>query len=145
MTHEDKGHYAEKHPVGLEIKPEIVKAIQVKASEQKISCAAAFSVVEELDVDPSDIGVALDSQEISITKCQLGLFGYGLEKKAVKPADHVPQDVERAVREVVINERMMCQDAWKMAERFGLKKMEISSICEALKIKIRSCQLGAFK
>jgi hypothetical protein len=145
MTHEDKGHYADKHPAGLEIKPEIVKAIQAKASEQEISCAAAFSIVEELDVEPSDIGVALDSQEISIAKCQLGLFGYGPEKKAVKPAGHVPQDVERAIREVMINERVMCKDAWKMAERFRLKKMEISSICEALKIKIKSCQLGAFK
>jgi hypothetical protein len=144
MTHEDKGHYADKHPAGLEIKPEIVKAVQAKASKDQISCAAVFSIVKELDVEPSDIGVSLDFQEISITKCQLGLFGYGPEKKAIKPADHVPQDVERAIREVVMNGRVMCKDAWKIAEQFGLKKMDISSMCEALKIKIGSCQLGAF-
>jgi hypothetical protein len=31
MTHEDKGHYAKKHPSHLKVNPEIVEAVKAKA------------------------------------------------------------------------------------------------------------------
>ena len=144
MTHEYKGHYAKKHPADLQVKQEIGEAVQAKASEQKISCAAAFSIVEKLNVTPMEVGAAVDAGEISIIKCQLGLFGHGPDKKAIKPADKVPQDLEKAIRDVLRNNKLACKDAWDLAERFGMKKMDISSVCETLQIKIFSCQLGAF-
>ncbi|MBN1850623.1 MAG: hypothetical protein JW932_18785 [Deltaproteobacteria bacterium] len=145
MTHEDRGHYAGKHPADLKVKPEILEAVREKASGQEISCAAAFSIVDDLQVTAREVGAAVDINEISIAKCQLGLFGYGPEKRIVKPADHVSPDLEKAIREVLTNNRLSCKDAWELAKRFGMKKMEISSACEALGIKIQSCQLGAFK
>jgi len=38
-----------------------------------------------------------------------------------------------------------CGEAFRLAERFGVKKLEIRRICDAHKIKICNCQLGCFK
>ncbi len=145
MTRKDKGHYGNKHPADLKVNPEIVEAVKEKVLAQKIPCAGAFSIVDKLDVEPLEVGITLDSLEITISRCQLGLFGYEPNKKAINPSDNVPRDVEEAIRASLKNDRLSCKDAWEIANRFGMKKMAVSSICEALKIKISSCQLGAFK
>ena len=82
--------------------------------------------------------------EIRIGKCQLGLFGHGKNDKPVKPAKTIRTDIEEAIKEALVNNRLSCKAAWEIAEKFGVPKMRISSLCEALKIKIKPCQLGAF-
>jgi hypothetical protein len=82
--------------------------------------------------------------EIELSKCQLGLFGYSPQKMVVKPAETVQADLERAIRRALMNDRLPCAAAWNIAETFGIPKMEVSSACEALKIKVKPCQLGAF-
>jgi hypothetical protein len=145
MTRTDKGHYANKHPAGLRVNPEIAEAVKKRASAQKIPCVGAFSIVNKLNVEPHEIGITIDSLEITISKCQLGLFGYEPDKKAINPSDNVPHEVEEAIRASLKNDRLSCKDAWEIADRFGMKKMAVSSVCEALKIKISNCQLGAFR
>ena len=75
MTHEDKGHYARKHPPHMKVNQEIASAVEAKASENQISCAGAFSIVKEMGIKPAEAGFTIDSLEISLTKCQLGLYG----------------------------------------------------------------------
>ena len=144
MTHEDKGHYAKKHSSDLKVNPGIAQEVEKKSSNQEISCIAAHKIAGQLNVDPSEVGISLDLREIRITKCQLGLFGYSPAKKVVKPTQNVPKDVQEAIRQAIVDERLSCKDAWEIAASFGMKKMEVSSICEALQIKISSCQLGGF-
>ena len=145
MTSEDKGHYSKKHPSDRKVKPEVVDALKKQISDKGISCAAAHKVVSDLGESPAEVGFTLDSLETAITKCQLGLFGYRPEKKIVKPAATVIQELEEAIRENLVNDRLSCKSAWEIAERSGIKKMEVASACETLKIKISPCQLGAFK
>ena len=145
MTSKDKGHYRNKHPFGIKVNPEIAEAVEKKASNHKISCAAAFTIVKELNGEPQEVGMAIDSQEITLTKCQLGLFGYGPDKKAIKPIENIDKNLEESIRECLTNDRLSCKDAWEIADRRGIKRMEVTSVCETLKIKIYSCQLGAFK
>jgi len=90
------------------------------------------------------VGFTIDSLEIHIVKCQLGLHGYQPDKKKVKSADSVPSELEKGIREALVDDRLPCTFAWEIAKRFDLPKMEVSSACEALKIKISSCQLGTF-
>lgn len=144
MTMKDKGHFSNKHPQGFEAKPEIIEAVKEKVQDQKLSCATAFGIAKDQNVEPKEIGMALDVLEISISKCQLGLFGYGPAKKAVELADNVSKDLEEIIRGALTNERLLCKDAWEIADRLGMKKMDVTSACEALSIKISSCQLGAF-
>ena len=144
MTHDDKGHYAKKHPSGRSIDQKIAGALNAGISDHKVPCATAFKIANDLEVSPEEVGFTIDSLEISITKCQLGLFGYHPDKKIVTPADSVSSTLEDAIRQALINDRLSCAAAWEIAERLGLSKMQIASACETLGVKISSCQLGAF-
>ena len=144
MTREDRGHFAKKHPPDLKVKPEIAKAVKEKVSEGEISCAAAFKIVSDMGVLPDEVGFTIDSLEIKINKCQIGLYGYGPGKRSIKPMDNVPGGLVEAIRESMTDSRLSCEAAWELAERFDIGKMDVASACEAMKIKISSCQLGAF-
>ena len=144
MTHKNKGHYAKKHPSDRNIDQKIAAAVKKHILENKIPCAAAFKIVSDLKVSPKEVGFTIDSLEIPITKCQLGLFGYHPYKNIVKPADSISSALEDAIRQALVNDRLSCAAAWEIAERFGLGKMEVTSACEGLRVKISSCQLGTF-
>lgn len=144
MTHEDKGHYAKKHPPDRKVRPEVVDALKKQISDRGISCFDAHKVADDLKESPAEVGVALDFLEVPIIGCQLGLFGYRPEKKIVRPAEIIPQGVEEAIRKNLVRDRLSCKCAWELAGRFGVKRIEIASTCETLKIKISPCQLGAF-
>jgi len=144
MTHDDRGHYANKHPSGRSTDQKIVEVLTSAVSDNTIPCPVAFRVATELNASTGEVGFTIDSLEYTITKCQLGLFGYGPEKKMVKPADSVSSALEDAIRKALINDRLPCAAAWGIAERLGLGKLSVSSACETLGIKISPCQLGAF-
>lgn len=144
MTHEDRGHYADKHPPGRSTDQRIVDALTSAVSDNTIPCAVAFRVATELDESTEEVGFTIDSLEYTITKCQLGLFGYGPESKKVKPTDFVSSALEEAIRKALINDRIPCASAWDIAEKLGIGKLSVASACETLGIKISPCQLGAF-
>jgi hypothetical protein len=144
MTEYDKGHYTQKHPVDRVVDPVVAKAVKENQSNNEISCTTAFTISEDLGVTPDEVGFTIDKHEITIIKCQLGLYGYKPDKKIIKPADQVSPDLEDAIRAGLVNDRFPCVVAWETAEKFEIKKMEVSSACEALGIKITPCQLGAF-
>jgi hypothetical protein len=144
MTHEDEGHYAQKHPAGREVNPCIVEAVKKKATGGNITCAAAFGIVKRLNTSPEEVGFTADRLEIKLAKCQLGLFGYSPDTVPVKPVDKVPKDMEKAIRESLTGGRLTCRSAWDIAERLGIRKMDITAACNKLNIKLSSCQLGAF-
>ena len=144
MTHEDRGHYAGKHDPDRRVNPEIAEAVKKGAVNGEIPCAAAHKTAGDLKVTTAEVGFTADLLEMRIVKCQLGLFGYVPEKKIVRPAEKVSQDLEGAILESLDNGRLSCRSAWDIAEKFGTGRMQVSSACEALKIKISSCQLGAF-
>ncbi|MGD1153028.1 MAG: hypothetical protein ABR911_09180 [Syntrophales bacterium] len=144
MTHGDRGNYKAKHSSGSRLNQEIAGALEKKTAAGKITCADASKTAAELGVTMKEVGVTIDLMELELSKCQLGLFGYSPQKMAVKPAETVQADLERAIRDALVNDRLPCATAWSIAERFGIPKMAVSSACEALKIKVKPCQLGAF-
>ena len=144
MTHKDKGRYAKKHSPDLKVNKEIAEAVKQRTLEYSIPCAAAFKIVEDHKTSPAEVGFTIDSLEINIIKCQLGLFGYGSGKRFIEPAETVSKELEDAIGESVIGKRIACEIAWQIAAKLGIGRMEVTSACEAMKIKISSCQLGAF-
>lgn len=144
MGHEDNGHYANKHPKDRKVDAKIAQAVREKASEGRIPCAAAFKIMRDMGVEPSEVGFTIDSLEIKITHCQLGIFGYGTDKKPIKPMDRIPDDTREAIESSLEMGRLPCKSAWEIGERLGIGKMAVSSACETLNVKITSCQLGAF-
>ncbi|HBF42709.1 MAG TPA: hypothetical protein DDW42_03610 [Desulfobacteraceae bacterium] len=144
MTHEDIGHFAKKHPQDRKPDPKIAEAVKQGAANGEISCAVAHKIASDLNVLPKEVGFHIDYFEMQMVKCQLGLYGYGPRKGIVKPMETVPEELDRAIRDSLTDGRLFCKSAWDIAERLGIGKMEVSSACEALNIRISSCQLGAF-
>ena len=136
--------FSEKHGSGTRIDPAIKAEIERKAAAGEVACAVAFQIAEALGVSPAEVGKTLDLLEYRINKCQLGLFGYKPEKKAVKPKKPASRQMEDAVRNALIDGKLACRDAWRIARRFNVPKMSVSAVCEALGIKIKPRQLGAF-
>ena len=144
MTKEDKGHFSEKHDESANIDPAVEAALKKAAEDEQIPCAVAFKIASETGRNASEIGVAADLLELRLSKCQLGLFGYSPRKRIVKAAEEIPEDLRQKIQGSLSGNRLPCAVAWDIAKTFGLRKMEVSSACEKLGIKISHCQLGAF-
>lgn len=110
----------------------------------ELPCAEAFEIAGRTGCRPEEVGHAADRMNIRLTRCQLGLFGYTPNKKIVAAAAAVAPELEQAIRAKLTQERLPCRDAWALAEAFGLPKPALSAACEALGVKIKPCQLGAF-
>jgi len=144
MKEQDRGRFAKKHRAGAKTNPKIEAALRQEASSGELPCAVAFKVASALDVQPEEVGRVADLLEMRLIKCQMGLFGYQPEKRIVKPARHVSEQLDKAIRERLKDKRLPCESAWRIAKNLGIRKMEVSSACEALRIKISACQIGAF-
>ncbi|MBW1720511.1 MAG: hypothetical protein JRH13_02685 [Deltaproteobacteria bacterium] len=144
MTKEDKGHFAKKHEENQALDRKILEAIRERAVDDDLPCAVAFSIAEDLDVSPAEVGRAVDIVEKHIIKCQLGLFGYGPRKSLLSPPESIDPELSEAIHQALVDGRLPCRAAWDIAKRLGIRKMAVSSACEGLGIKISRCQLGAF-
>ena len=144
MTHKDKKSYAKKRSPELKLNPAIADAVKQGVSDGKISCAAAFKVASKLKVTPHEVGFTIDLLEVPVIQCQLGLFGYGPPNKRVIAAETVSPALEAAIREALVKGKLPCAQAWEISVKFKIAKRGVTSACEALKIKVSSCQLGTF-
>jgi hypothetical protein len=140
----EKGRFKEKHPLDLHTDPKIVLAVKERIINGNITCADAATIASDLHKSMQDVGVVLDLLEVSLSRCQLGLFGYSPQKKIVSPAISVTKEMEAAITQKLLNGYLPCDAAWKIAEQFALPKIQVSSACETIHIKIKPCQLGAF-
>ncbi len=145
MTHEDAGHYAAKHPPGTRADEQIAEMIRNAAEGETVSCAAAHKIAADLGVSPAQVGMTIDVLEMRIGRCQLGLFGHTPESRTVTPADKVDDAIKDALTGALAGGRLSCRSAWDIAARFKVPRSTVASCCEALQIKVCSCQLGAFK
>lgn len=144
MARADADRFAAKHPGDRKLDKRIAEAVQKRAAGGEINCADATAIAENLRVDMLKVGETLDLLEIRLKRCQLGLFGYVGKKLIVEPAVKVSLDLEKAIRGSLADGHLSCLSAWKIADGKGIARMEVTSACEALKIRIKPCQLGAF-
>jgi len=136
--------FAEKNNPSDTPEAAIYDALRSRAKNEEIPCAVAFEAVKDLNVTPADVGKTMDLANLRLVKCQLGLFGYTPEKKIVSARMPENPDLSEAIRAALAEQRLPCASAWDIADRFGIRKMVVSAACEALGIKIKPCQLGAF-
>ena len=135
---------SDKHKNDNQPDPAISQEIQMRLRKDALACAVAFDIAGKLGCTPAEVGRTADLLHISLVKCQLGLFGYKPQKKIVD--SRMPQEpaLGDAIRDGLVDDRLPCKTAWRIAAQFGVPKMTVSSACEALGIKIKPCQLGAF-
>jgi len=143
MGHQDKGHFAAKHE-GHKMNKTIADRIRATAVNDAVTCAAAHKISKELNLPPSEIGIQIDLLEFKITECQLGLFGYGNEKKKINPEIEISPDLNEKLKKAADNGRISCLSCWDIAGQLKLKRIDLGSACEKKNIRIKPCQLGSF-
>ena len=127
----------------------ISEAIQNSLLQGQLPCAAAFAIAQRLGVEPLQVGQEADALGVRLSKCQLGLFGYGSKAegkhKRVKPMQNVPPELAKAIHAAAGEDgKMTCAAAWQIADSFGLSRQEVSNAAEGLGTRVGHCQLGAF-
>jgi len=63
----------------------------------------------------------------------------------VTEASKVSEQVLEAVKKAAVDGRISCPQARKLAEELGVPPRLVGEACNALKIKIKACELGCFK
>lgn len=121
----------------------ITEALATRRRDNTLSCAEAFDIARKLEVEKIEVGKALDIMKIKIVKCQLGLFGHK-DGKRTKPDNSPPEALLDALSPFRGTSRMPCSHAHEIARRHNTGRLAVANACEALGIKIKPCQLGAF-
>jgi hypothetical protein len=101
-----------------------------------------------LNIDPLTVGFAANDADIRISRCQLGLFGYGPKSegkhKIVHAMDEVPERLAARLREWASDGDITCAAIWEVADALGYKRIQASSAAEAMGLCVSHCQLGCF-
>ncbi len=143
MGHQDKGHFAAKHR-NCEVNEAVAQKIRSLAEKDCISCASAHQAAKALNLSPAEIGVQIDLQELRITDCQLGLFGYPDGLKRIDPKIVVSKEMNDEIDNAAYDGRISCFDCWALAARLKMKRLDMGSACEKKGVRIKPCQLGSF-
>lgn len=146
MSRRHAGQFSKKHPADTTVDKVIMEAVSSKLAnqKQKITCKAAFKIAVDLSVPPSMVGIAIDLQEGRIIACQLGLFGHGDAGKKIKGMAQINDTIKTAINASRVEQKLSCENAWKIAQDTKRPRLEIAHTCESLGIKICRCQIGAF-
>ncbi len=145
MTHSDKGNYAGKHSKAAAVCETVVQAVRDMACNGSISCATAHSIAHTCAVSPEEAGRAIDAAEVRIAHCQLGIFKHSADMPAAPSELTLTPELEEYLSKRLVNGRLPCKDAWSIADRFNLNRLQIGTVCDRLGIKISDCQLGTFR
>lgn len=134
----------QKHGPAQTIDPTLAAQIKGRQENGNLTCSKAHAIAKALDTTPAQVGKAMDILGIRISRCQMGLFGYSPEKKAVKPTETVDAAIKTELESAVNDNRIPCARCWELADRHKIPRMAVAAACEALGYKISRCQLGAF-
>jgi len=124
------------------------EAMLNRLEDGRLPCNQAFAVAQILGLEPERVGLTANDEGMRISRCQLGLFGYGPKAegrhKIVNAMEDVPERLAARLRSEAGKDGITCRAVWRVADGLGIRRIEASSACEALGIKVSRCQLGCF-
>lgn len=135
---------------------QLQQAMKEQLEDGKLPCRQAFAIAQELELEPIEVGLAASEAGIRISRCQLGLFGYGPKAegkhKIVHAMDKVPERLAARLRaEAEVNllsedakPGITCTGVWRSADGLDYPRMKAASAVEAMGLKVTRCQLGCF-
>lgn len=144
MAHHHEKKLSAKHPAGTQVADHIIKALTPRIQEGKITCADAHDLAQAIQVPVHQIGLALDLSDVRIVACQLGLFERPGSVNADTPPPQTPTGLRQSLEAAVKDNAITCRQAWQLAQTHGVSRRQVGQACNAMEVKIRQCQLGAF-
>lgn len=126
----------------------IHQAMLERLQDGQLPCNQAHAIAQILDVEPLTVGLAANEAGLRISRCQLGLFGYGPKAqgkhKIVHAMDNVPERLAARLRAAAGDDGITCSAIWRCADGLGFSRIEASSAVEAMGLRVSRCQLGCF-
>ncbi len=104
----------------------------------KLSCLKAFKVARLIGIKPKDMATIAQSLNITITNCELGVFG---KLKFSEMDDNIYNALTQNTSK---NKKIECEIAWKEAQTKGVTLKKVGSTIKNSDIKVTHCQLGCF-
>ena len=123
---------------------EVSEQIRQRFHTGKMPCGSALEAAVEWNMPTMTLGHYADYLRFPLTRCQIGLFGYGKGTKLVKVLESVDPVLADAVRSKTTDNIIRCEDVFAIAEEKNVDKVDVGSVCQTLGIKIKHCRLGAF-
>ena len=131
---------------------DIVAAIRrvAEAEQGQVPCARACHLARRLGASLAEVGAAADASGVRISRCQLGLFGYGSKtegkSKIVQAVDAAPAALAARLRDAVDERgRLTCSAVWAVARQSRVSRLQAAGVAEGLGLHVEDCQLGCFK
>jgi len=131
---------------------EIADAILREAERAggQLPCVRAFQLARRLGVSPAEVGAAADAAGVHVSRCQLGLFGYGPKaegkSKIVRTMNPVPATLAEKLQAAVDpTGRLACSAVWDVARQARISRLDAAGAVEGLGLRVTECQLGCFK
>jgi hypothetical protein len=119
---------------------------KIKASlvEGKLPCAVAFSVAQNLNINPRMVGDKANELKVRIINCQLGCFD--VEKATHSDLENIPiiTEVQDKIQTSLVNNKLPCSIAFQIAGELKVGRRQVGDTTTKLNIKIATCQLGCF-
>jgi hypothetical protein len=126
----------------------LLEAMRERLEDGQLPCNQAFAVAQSLEVEPLTVGFAANDSGIRVSRCQLGLFGYGPKAegkhKIVHSMEEVPERLAARLRAASAEGTITCEAVWQVADGLGFRRLEASSAVEAMGLHVSPCQLGCF-
>ena len=125
-------------------------SIVAGAAGGQITCPRAFALARRLGISPAEAGAAADDLGVRVSRCQLGLFGYGSKadgkNKIVQAMDPVPSGLAARLL-AAAGERgaVTCAQVWDVARQARIGRLAAAGAAQGLGIHVSECQLGCFK
>ena len=110
----------------------------------RIGCAVAHALAAVFcgrPVRDRQDGRFVDTRIIA---CQMGLFGYSPERRIVKAAESVSDELAGLLRQSAVTEHR-CAARWRIADDLKLQRMAVAAACERLGLEVKPCQSGALQ
>ena len=118
--------------------------------EGSMACPRAFVLARRLGVTPAVVGAAADDLGVRVTRCQLGLFGYGSKaegkSKIIRAMDPVPPGLAARARSAAADRGgLTCAEVWEIARQSRMGRLAAAGAVQGLGLRVTECQLGCFK
>lgn len=123
---------------------QLEETVLAALQEGYLPCPLAWKIADQAGVPRIAVGAVLDSLGKRVTDCQLGCFKVDKTPFAGSVSTRLSGEVVNEIRAHEESGWLKCRMVFELADRYGLKPIEVAGEINMLGVKVCECQLGCF-